>query len=451
MTDVGSCCFLSFVLLVSSAKGFQVHGPAEPIVTQVSARVVLPCFVDSSLPVKELGVEWRRTDTEAIVHLFQEGDSRPESQDPSYMDRAQFFTQEISKGNFSLLLENITTKDEGTYKCLVYTNLGKNETLVEINIGGLLVKGADKPVYAHAGEVVVLQCSVDTSRPVEKLQVEWIKTENEILLYSAGRFDRLWDRAEFFTEEIPKGNFSMKLRNFKIQDKGEYVCNVHTDTGSANVTVQVKDLGFSALRTSVLVVSLAVTPVLIMTCLQLWFCLSDLSYDLYVILPSLTMALATILMGVAEGFISEALTCTSVNLMRAVVLYFMDSPHFSFPGKGFPMEYLVIVTGALAVSFSDFLTKYSPTTNEKVVLGFILFSVSVLNILALFLQGPFFLMLSGALYVIFTALTERVLRLDYLVLLLVTAVGTGVFWVRNERFCKYNVNIPTFFFARSFS
>ncbi|MCJ8738083.1 hypothetical protein PDJAM_G00031630, partial [Pangasius djambal] len=67
---------------------------------------MLPCFVEPPLPMEELEVEWKKTDSETLVHLWQEGASRPESQNQRYHERAHFFTEEIVHGNFSLFLTN---------------------------------------------------------------------------------------------------------------------------------------------------------------------------------------------------------------------------------------------------------------------------------------------------------------------------------------------------------
>lgn len=97
---------------------------------------MLPCFVDTPLPTEELEVEWKRNDSETLVHLWQDGESRPESQNPRYQERAHFFTEEIVNGNFSLFLTNVTREDVGVYKCVVYTKVDFTETLIEIkNIG----------------------------------------------------------------------------------------------------------------------------------------------------------------------------------------------------------------------------------------------------------------------------------------------------------------------------
>ncbi|KAL0199335.1 hypothetical protein M9458_007875, partial [Cirrhinus mrigala] len=64
---------------------------------------------------------YQRTDSEALVHLFQDGESRAESQHHDYQDRAHFFTEEIQRGNFSLRLDNLRTEDEGRYTCTVHS------------------------------------------------------------------------------------------------------------------------------------------------------------------------------------------------------------------------------------------------------------------------------------------------------------------------------------------
>ena len=115
---------------------FLLRGPAGPLVAQLGGSVLLPCSAETPLPLEELEVEWRRTDSKALVHLFQEGESRPESQSDAYRDRAHFFTErEIAKGNYSLLLRNVTTDDAGTYSCGVYRNEETGEIAVEIKIG----------------------------------------------------------------------------------------------------------------------------------------------------------------------------------------------------------------------------------------------------------------------------------------------------------------------------
>ncbi len=82
--------------------------------------MVLPCHVDECLLKKKLKVEWRRKDTKALVHLYQDGESRPQQ---DYQDRANLFTEQIKHGNFSLRLDDLRAEDAGEYICTVHSDL----------------------------------------------------------------------------------------------------------------------------------------------------------------------------------------------------------------------------------------------------------------------------------------------------------------------------------------
>ncbi|KAL1278845.1 hypothetical protein QQF64_025518 [Cirrhinus molitorella] len=236
-----------------------VHGPSGPLVAPLGSSVVLPCYVDELLLMEGLEVEWKRTDSETLVHLYQDGKSQAEKQQQDYHDRAHFFTDQIQRGNFSLHLDNLTAEDEGRYTCKVYSQQASGETVVEIkvhNVEHLLVSGSSHSISASVGEDVTLNCSVDSHiTPEHTEEVSWKKTDEVkdilVLLYqnnetlSDSSDERYIDRAEFFTAEIPKGNFSLRLKNVRIEDKGVYMCQVFAGGLSANSTVVLEQLGES--------------------------------------------------------------------------------------------------------------------------------------------------------------------------------------------------------------
>ncbi|KAG5835062.1 hypothetical protein ANANG_G00268130, partial [Anguilla anguilla] len=315
-----------------------------PLIVQLGASVTLPCSVGTPLPLHELEVQWMREDSGSLVHLFQEGESRPESQSPAYSGRADFFSEEISKGNFSLLLRNVTTEDKGLYKCIVHTEHESYETKVKIDIERLVVTGADVPVFAYAGEDVILNCSVDTHVSLKELEVEWIKTNGEILmlLFSEGdnrpesQHERFRGRAEFFSEEIPKGNFSLKLRDVKTEDRGEFMCKVHTNRESVNATAWLQEQGFSTLHLCVLGLTIAAAAFAVISCIPaLWYINKErqekikegksnravLLYCLQVSVPCILMSIAFAIWGYIESSIGEAYVGSTINLMRILVIF----------------------------------------------------------------------------------------------------------------------------------
>ncbi|KTG03941.1 hypothetical protein cypCar_00038513, partial [Cyprinus carpio] len=252
-----------------------VRGPSAPLVAPLGSSVVLLCSVDEPLPVEGLEVEWRRPDSETLVHLYQDGASQTEVQQQDYQDRAHFFTEEIQHGNFSLRLDDLRAEDEGQYTCTVHGQQDSGETVVEIkDVVRLLVSGSDESISASVGEDVTLSCSVDSHITPEHFDVTWKKTDEniQVLLFQDNKTlpdssdERYRDRVELFTAEIPKGNFSLRLKSVRTEDKGVYMCEVFAGGLSANTTVELERLGFSVSHIMVLILCVSASGSALLLC-----------------------------------------------------------------------------------------------------------------------------------------------------------------------------------------
>ncbi|XP_051995737.1 uncharacterized protein LOC127653192 isoform X3 [Xyrauchen texanus] len=336
--DILYCILMSFLII---ADGFVVKGPTGPLVVPLGGSVVLPCYVDTALPMEHLEVEWRRSDTDTPVHLYQDGGSRPEVQQQDYHDRAHFFTDQIQHGNFSLLLSNVRPEDKGFYTCKVFGELDSGETVVEIkDIERLILSGSSRSISVYAGDDVTLNCSVDSHiTPEEIEEVSWKKLDkNEdgdflVLLYQNNQTllessdEQYMDRVEFFTDQIPKGNFSLRLKSVRTEDKGVYMCQVFAGDVSANTTV-VLELGFSDLHIMVLILCIAASGSALLLCCLI-YCKSKKTetsrtvWTLQVSLafcPNICMFLAFIVWGATEGFLNETVPCCALYILRPVML-----------------------------------------------------------------------------------------------------------------------------------
>ncbi|XP_050956846.1 uncharacterized protein LOC127157644 [Labeo rohita] len=321
------------------SDGLIVRSPSGPLVAPLQSSVVLPCYVDKPLLMEGLEVEWRRTDSQTLVHLYEDGESRPESQQEDYHDRAHFFTDQIQHGNFSLRLDNLRAEDEGQYTCRVYSQQDSGETVVEIkadSVEHLQVSGSDESIFVSVGEDVSLNCSVDSHITPEHIEeVSWKKTDEDenilVLLYQNNKAlpdssdERYRDRVEFFTAEIPKGNFSLRLKSVRTEDKGVYMCHVFAGELSANATVVLEQLGFSISHIMVLILCIVASGSALLLC-WLIYCRSHnegttlrLQVSL-AICPNITLFFTFIFCGFTERFWNEIIICCALYILRPLML-----------------------------------------------------------------------------------------------------------------------------------
>ncbi|KAG7455333.1 hypothetical protein MATL_G00255510 [Megalops atlanticus] len=239
-----------------------------------------------------------------------------------------------------------------------------------------------------------MNCSVDTHVPLEELEVKWVKADQDVLivLFSEGesrpesQHEQYQGRAQFFPEEIHKGNFSLKLWNVKTEDKGEYMCSVHSDSQSANATTRLLELGFSPVHLSVLVFSISAPFVALPTSVPALLCIikKDGSkralflHGFHVIAPCIMNFCAFVLWGVCEGFLLESYTCSAVNLLRIILLFKM-APYFRLipdnllfwivKEKAVDFEFLAILSGTFSIILWEYLTNHSPNVWGKLGVG----------------------------------------------------------------------------------
>ncbi|XP_046710574.1 uncharacterized protein LOC124389266 [Silurus meridionalis] len=364
-TEIVFAVFLFAVQI--SVYCFHVQGPSGPLTVQLGDSVKLPCFVETPLPMEDLEVEWKRTDSGSLVHLWQNGESRPESQNQRYHERAHFFSEEVAHGNFSLLLTNVTPEDAGVYKCVVHTNQVSNETLIKImEIERLIVSGGHV-ISAYVGEEITLNCSVDSHIPSEKIEeVSWKKQDEDLLLllYQEGEIltesthGRFKDRVEFFSaEDRNKGNFSMRLKDVRIEDKGLYMCLAFSGTLSDNTTVEVQQLGFSSVHIGIIVLCLLGFVFELILGILSYSSLKKKDGHLavqcaLVLCLNITLFIGFILWGVTDGLFTEAATCSALNSVRICFLFwiafhlksFKDDVHQLITFLAGPLQYFMIIT-----------------------------------------------------------------------------------------------------------
>uniref|UniRef100_A0A3P9AV04 Ig-like domain-containing protein n=1 Tax=Maylandia zebra TaxID=106582 RepID=A0A3P9AV04_9CICH len=102
---------LSMIHIVSSLSGIN---------TTAGQDVTLTCRAPNNNNI--IVVEWSRADLESeYVILYRDGHFVPDHQHPSFKNRVDLQDRQMKDGDVSLILENVTIDDNGTYECRIFT------------------------------------------------------------------------------------------------------------------------------------------------------------------------------------------------------------------------------------------------------------------------------------------------------------------------------------------
>uniref|UniRef100_A0A8C9SGA5 Ig-like domain-containing protein n=1 Tax=Scleropages formosus TaxID=113540 RepID=A0A8C9SGA5_SCLFO len=116
------------------------------------------------------------------------------------------------------------------------------------------VLGPADPVVAVPGEDVVLPCYLKPNISAMDLSVEWfrVQTKNPLVHLYQDHEDRNENqipsyrgRTSLFPEELNNGNTSLKVKNVRLSDSGEYKCFVQSAEwyDDYSINVQIKAIG----------------------------------------------------------------------------------------------------------------------------------------------------------------------------------------------------------------
>uniref|UniRef100_I3JNH9 Ig-like domain-containing protein n=1 Tax=Oreochromis niloticus TaxID=8128 RepID=I3JNH9_ORENI len=121
----GHPLYLYFLSLTFTSLLFPLSDKIN-ITAESGQNITLPCRAhNNQKPI--IVVEWIRSDLGAgYALLFQDGHFVPDDQHPSFKNRVDLQDRQMKDGDVSLILNNLTPADSGTYECHVFTQ-GANQ------------------------------------------------------------------------------------------------------------------------------------------------------------------------------------------------------------------------------------------------------------------------------------------------------------------------------------
>ncbi|KTF86384.1 hypothetical protein cypCar_00004014, partial [Cyprinus carpio] len=163
-----------------------------------------------------------------------------------YEGRASLFINDLQKGNVSLRVADCRESDLGVYMCRVTS---RNETQqITVNVAEeenfqLFVPSTSKEPEVSLGSDLIIPCYLSPEISAVDLEISWSNDRALVCLYKDRQVTEgvlFKDRVSLFTHKLRKGNVSLRLKNVRPSDIGNYHCQVSSKDRREKITVRVR-------------------------------------------------------------------------------------------------------------------------------------------------------------------------------------------------------------------
>uniref|UniRef100_A0A3Q4GFJ7 Ig-like domain-containing protein n=1 Tax=Neolamprologus brichardi TaxID=32507 RepID=A0A3Q4GFJ7_NEOBR len=209
--------------------------PVTRVTVKEDDGVILPCSLSTNENIESMLFDWKIEGTvpQKNVFLYDDGkyyNNGLSGQDEEFKDRVSHFPEELKHGNASIRIKKTRLEDNGTYLCK-FPKLKPEIRTFHIE---LVVGPPDTRVIVLEDDDVILPCSLSTNQNIEKELFVW-KKEGTVPLkevfmfddgtYSRGQDDEFKGRVSHFPEQLKHGNASIRMKQTRLEDNGNYTCS----------------------------------------------------------------------------------------------------------------------------------------------------------------------------------------------------------------------------------
>uniref|UniRef100_A0A4W5JG91 Uncharacterized protein n=1 Tax=Hucho hucho TaxID=62062 RepID=A0A4W5JG91_9TELE len=212
--------------------------PPDPVIASAGDDIILPCHLSPQSSAVDMDIRWfKEGEFTNPLYLYK---SRMGEEGKGYKGRVSLFTQELERGNISLLLKNIKVSDGGRYKCQASHMDWIQEPAVLLQV----TKQGSVPrisMRKHHRVFIQLSCSSENWYPephmlwtdrsgkeITSAETERPKQKEEGVLYSITSNTRIgMDQLEGVTCVVMSKDRGTKMESASLQMTGEFKhCNV---------------------------------------------------------------------------------------------------------------------------------------------------------------------------------------------------------------------------------
>nr|XP_005301848.1 ICOS ligand [Chrysemys picta bellii] len=179
-------------LLFLCALGCVTAEEDKKVISTIGSTAELSCIYtpEKKFILNKLRVFWQIADGSkpcSVVHTFNSGHENQSEQCADFRNRTRLFQDKLENGIFSLLLLNVSLRDEHTYRCIVqkkdvvFRVIHNADVALKVAANNSLpVLSGPIRIHPNIGEEVTLSCNYSQGYP--KPNIYWInRTDNSSL------------------------------------------------------------------------------------------------------------------------------------------------------------------------------------------------------------------------------------------------------------------------------
>ncbi|XP_048472540.1 butyrophilin subfamily 3 member A2-like [Rhincodon typus] len=170
---------LLLVILASVNGKFMVVGPSDPVRAVASEDAVLECQLLPDIFVSSMVVQWFKLGLDSPVHVYINGEDHIAAQHKDYRGRTELFKDELTKGNISLRIQNITRSDGGEYICSVDDRTDSERFTVGLEVVGF---GCEPWIQMKGYDINGIQLVCKSTGWFPEPKIEWVSEDGHNLI-----------------------------------------------------------------------------------------------------------------------------------------------------------------------------------------------------------------------------------------------------------------------------